>query len=446
MSDRSSQPRAASWARAALATLLVGLAGSQVAAQTDSLGTASTSMAAVAGAPDLTRLLPADVRIEDLPNDNGTGLVVRWTAPDAATVPEAASYRVAIGTSPDGPFYPAKEVSARYGPRASDAPLVFGRGRELKSEQYAVVGAYTVPPEMPGGPSERATLVPGTTYYAQFSATDNGTEATLANALTAVPRQNLFRWNKSNHFIFVIFLGAVILIFIEMAKRNPNMYIRKIAGLDAVEEALGRATEMGKPVYFIHGLESMGHISTIASVNILGRVARRTAQYDTTLKVTNNDPIVYAVSQEVVHQSCIEAGRPDAYAEDNVMFVAPNQFSYAAAVDGMMVRERPATVLLMGYFYAESLLFTETGDHIGAIQIAGTDAYTQLPFFITTCDYTLMGEELYAASAYLSREPKLLGSLRGQDVGKAVLLAALAFGTILEMFGIHWFTHLVMPL
>ena len=38
------------------------------------------------------------------------------------------------------------------------------------------------------------------------------------------------------------------------------------------------------------------------------------------------------------------------------------------------------------------------GNAAGAIQIAGTDAVTQLPFFITTCDYTLIGEELYAAS------------------------------------------------
>ena len=211
-------------------------------------------------------------------------------------------------------------------------------------------------------------------------------------------------------------------------------------------EALGRATEMGKPVYFVHGLEDMDHISTIAAVNVLGRVAQRAIEYDTSLRVMCSLPVVLAVSREVVQQSAIEVGRPDAYREEDVMFVASQQFSYAAAVDGMMVRERPATVLLMGYFYAESLLFAETGSHIGAIQIAGTDAYTQLPFFVTTCDYTLMGEELYAASAYLSREPRLLGSLRGQDVGKAIVLATLVLGAILEFVGIHWITNLVMPL
>jgi hypothetical protein len=53
-----------------------------------------------------------------------------------------------------------------------------------------------------------------------------------------------------------------------------------------------------------------------------------------------------------------------------------------------------------------------------------------------------MGEELYAASAYLSREPMLMGSLRAQDIGKAVIIAGLFFGTVLSSVGINFVTHL----
>jgi hypothetical protein len=87
----------------------------------------------------------------------------------------------------------------------------------------------------------------------------------------------------------------------------------------------------------------------------------------------------------------------------------------------------------------------ETGATTGAIQIAGTDAFTQLPFFVTTCDYTLMGEELYAASAYLSREPKLLGSLKGQDVGKAILIVVIVLGVLLATVDVPFLTHVFTP-
>ncbi len=100
-----------------------------------------------------------------------------------------------------------------------------------------------------------------------------------------------------------------------------------------------------------------------------------------------------------------------------------------------MLRQKPAANFFMGYYYAESLLLTETGASTGAIQIAGTDADHQLPFFVTACDYTLIGEELYAASAYLSREPVQVGTLRAQDLGKAVILAVLAIGTGLATIG-----------
>jgi len=97
----------------------------------------------------------------------------------------------------------------------------------------------------------------------------------------------------------------------------------------------------------------------------------------------------------------------------------------------MMVREKPATNFFLGMFWAESLILAETGATTGAIQIAGTDAVHQLPFFITACDYTLIGEELYAASAYLSREPLLVGSLKGQDYGKLAVLFLVLIGSAL---------------
>jgi hypothetical protein len=199
---------------------------------------------------------------------------------------------------------------------------------------------------------------------------------------------------------------------------------------------------MDRPVFFVHGLGGVGDMPTIAAINILGRVAGRAAEHDTRIRVMNVDPIVTAVSQEVVQQAYVQAGRPDAYNPDDVSLVASDQFSYVAAVSGNMVREQPGAIFMLGAFMAESLLLAETGASTGAIQVAGTDAYTQLPFFITTCDYTLIGEELYAASAYLSREPRLLGSLRGQDVGKAFLMIAIVGGcvalTVAAIFHQDW--------
>jgi hypothetical protein len=236
--------------------------------------------------------------------------------------------------------------------------------------------------------------------------------------------------------IGTVFFAAAIVFFIRLARQGSPIFIRRIAGLEAVDEAVGRATEMGRPILYCPGLDPMEEVATVASVNILGQVARKAGAYETRLIMPNRDPIVMTVSQEVIREALTEVGRPDLYDPNDIYYTTQSQFGYAAAVCGTMMRERPATNFFIGHFYAESLIMAETGNATGAIQIAGTDSDSQLPFFICACDYTLIGEELYAGSVYLSREPLLLGALKGQDAAKAVILVLLIGGAILQMVGV----------
>jgi hypothetical protein len=248
-----------------------------------------------------------------------------------------------------------------------------------------------------------------------------------------VSRGEYFNTGEISVFIAGMLFILMIFYYFGKAQRGQQMYLRPIAGIEAIDEAIGRATEMGKPILYVPGLSTISDVATIASLTILGRVARKVAEYQTTLMVPNCDPIVYTVATETVKQAYLEAGRPDAYNEDSVFFMTTSQFAFVAGVNGIMMRERPATNFYLGMFWAESLLLAETGSLSGAIQIAGTDAVTQLPFFITTCDYTLIGEELYAASAYLGREPRQLGAVKGQDACKAIVMALITLGMILSI-------------
>jgi len=240
----------------------------------------------------------------------------------------------------------------------------------------------------------------------------------------------LFNTGRIPVFVAVIVFGFLTIFFVARAKKGADLYVRPLAGIEAVDDAIGRATEMGKPILYVLGLGTADMIATIASFTILGRVAKRVAEYQTELIVPCYDPIVMTVAQETTKAAFLDAGRPDAFKEDTVYFVTQSQFAYVAAVNGTMLRELPATNIYMGKFFAESLLLAETGALAGSIQIAGTDEIAQLPFFIVACDYTLIGEELYAASAYLGREPILLGSLKAQDYAKAAVIILAIVGVV----------------
>jgi len=230
--------------------------------------------------------------------------------------------------------------------------------------------------------------------------------------------------------ITLVIVAAAVMLSILWARSGRPIRIRKIAGLDAVDEAVGRATEMGRPVLFIPGVQDMDNIQTVAGITMLGRVARTAAEYDAVVEAPTCRSLVMEAAREAVQASCLAAGRPDAYQPDRINYITDEQFGYVAYVGGKMMREKPATCFYMGCFFAESLIFSETGNSIGAIQIAGTAESSQLPFFVAACDYTLIGEEFFAASAYLSGEPDQLGTLQGQDAGKLAVLAFIVIGTV----------------
>lgn len=266
----------------------------------------------------------------------------------------------------------------------------------------------------------------------------------IAESGTVITRAKWFNINRTNRFIGLLLICGIILYYIARARKNKKIYLRPVAGLQAFEEAVGRATEMGRSVLYVPGIMDLDQVETISGLIILGHVAKMTARYETDLNVPVSRSLVMESGRETVRASYISEGRPDLFSEDMVHYYTDDQFAFAAAVDGVMLREKPSAVFLQGKFYAESLIMAETGNSIGAIQIAGTGSPSQIPFFVTACDYTLIGEEFFAASAYLGKDPRLIGSIKGQDIVKAILMAFLGIGVILETFNLHFFKALFL--
>ncbi|HZI88916.1 MAG TPA: DUF6754 domain-containing protein, partial [Candidatus Polarisedimenticolia bacterium] len=371
-----------------------------------------TSRIAFAAAPQTTPppaaelAAPTQLSAVDRPGDNGGATLLTWKDPPGTPADATIQVRRA-----EPPAYDWKEVG-RVKPateRFEDASAEDGK---VYRYDVRVVAADT-------------TQVSSPVVSDPVSAHDNW-----------------FRKERTNSFIASILFLIILLASISYAKSGKPIFIRRIAGLNAIDEAIGRATEIGKKVFYIPGIQSMDEIQTIASIAILGHVARSTARYGTDLDVPNKDPLTFASAREAVRAGYLAEGRPDLFREEMVNYVTYDQFAYTAAVSARMIREKPAAIFLIGYFFAESLILAETGQSTGAIQIAGQADPTQLPFFVATCDYTLIGEELYAASAYLSREPILLGSMRAQDIAKAIVIVLGIAGILIASLGGTWFPNL----
>jgi hypothetical protein len=322
-----------------------------------------------------------------------------WTAsPDEQRAENPIiGYQLLVALSPDSPFVAVGKADAGASKATTKEGLKNGQPYYFKVRAYAADSSFS--------------------------------ESEVAGPATPTGQW----WNTQPNYVW-IFVGMVMLVgFILYNIRKAGkeeLYIRPIAGINAIDEGIGRATEMGKPILYICGLGDAAQAATIAAFSVLARVAQKAAQYQSKLIVPCYDPIVFTICQDVVKGAYLNAGRPEAYNEKDVFFVTQDQFPYMAAVNGIMLREKPATNFYIGQFYAESLMLAETGFQAGSIQIAGTDQLIQMSFFIVACDFTLIGEEMYAASAYLSKEPEQIGSIKGQDWGKVVFASLSLLGVV----------------
>jgi hypothetical protein len=232
--------------------------------------------------------------------------------------------------------------------------------------------------------------------------------------------------------LFTAILVAFILINIRRARGGRDLYIRRIGGLNAIDEAIGRATEMGRPVLMVPGLSDTVNAIAVQAINIFAYVSRIAARFANPILICCYNAAVYTLAQEIIRDVYQQEGVGDRFDQDSVRFVSDRQFAFAAGVSGLILREQTAATFFLGEFYAESLIFAETANSIGAIQVASSTEATQTPFFIAACDYVLIGDEFYAASAYLTRQPVLVGSLVGQDWCKLAVISTIALGALLN--------------
>lgn len=228
---------------------------------------------------------------------------------------------------------------------------------------------------------------------------------------------------------------ALFYVYMYLGKKGREVQIRALPAMEAIPEAVGRAAEMGKPLMYTIGIggglsDASQGPQILASMSIMGYAARECirsgVKMDAFIPVADALPL----AEETLRTAFLAEGKVEEFSPDIVRFIS-GQSPYCTAVLGYLQRERPASNLLIGGFYYESVIIAEAGNTIGAIQIGGTNNTHQMPFLIATCDYMLLAEELFAAGAAIGKDPDVLGTIKGEDIMKMVLLVLTGVGFLL---------------
>jgi len=248
----------------------------------------------------------------------------------------------------------------------------------------------------------------------------------------------------------LIFFIAVFIITLYLVQRSKTWKptIRSIPAMDALEEAVGRAVEMGTCVHFTSGLSSLSTPVTgpmiIAGLSVYHRLASLSVNKGARLVYNVAQPDVIPLAYDLLYEAYRMEGKAEEFdPDDAIRFTSSAQGPYAAAVQNFFAEEKPASNIMIGPFYAESILLAEVGARYNSFQIAGTGRTTQMPYFAIVADYTLICEEIFAAGAYLSEDPIQLSSIVVQDIFKALSVALIILGIFMTVAGIPGLANLL---
>lgn len=237
--------------------------------------------------------------------------------------------------------------------------------------------------------------------------------------------------------------GAVILLLIFVAAiyyfslrvRSGRMpTLRRIHAFDMIKGLPGRAVEAGRGLHLSVGIGTLVNETTsdsLAGLAVLGYLAEQAATTGTSPTVSMADPTVMLFAQNALR--AVHANDPDRAEESyrHVRWIAPQPAAYAAGVVNLLNIDPVEANVMVGNFSDEYLLMGETAARRGIAHVGGTSNPNVLPFIYVSAQETLLGEEIYAAGAYLQRRPAHIGSLAAQDMLRWLVALFILAGIVL---------------
>jgi hypothetical protein len=235
----------------------------------------------------------------------------------------------------------------------------------------------------------------------------------------------------------LLFFLAFLPVFYLSGRRVQNgdfPDLRPILAFNALQGLMARAIETGRAVHVSLGLGSItGDLAaeSLAGLSVLEYLAEQSAAAGVPPIVTMADPTLLPLAQDVIRRPYGASQEEAIQAIRYVRWVASEPAAYAAGVMGTLGGEAVDANVMVGAFGDEYLLMGEAAGRTRITQVGGASDPNVVPFVFATADQTLMGEDMYAAGAYLARKPWHVGSLLAQDFLRwCIVIIIIAFVTI----------------
>jgi len=239
--------------------------------------------------------------------------------------------------------------------------------------------------------------------------------------------------------VFILLCLGLTLFFTYLSRRGSAIHIRDIPAFRHFHREVDLAVEAGKRLHVSLGRGSINDLqggAALIGLTILDRCAREASNSDRPPVTTSGNGVITILSQDTLQSTYRSLAAEERYDPTNARLTGLAPMAYAAGAMPAIHDEHINANFLAGHIGTEVALLSEASERSRSLSVAGTDDLTGQAVLYATCDEPLLGEELYAAGAYLGANPAHIASLRMQDILRWALVAVIVLGAVLKLLGI----------
>lgn len=239
--------------------------------------------------------------------------------------------------------------------------------------------------------------------------------------------------------VFVLVFLGLIVLFVVYERSHQGRPLRPIPAFDRIRREIGLAVEAGKRLHITlgrGGITGQEAGSALIGLQVLERIARTASISDKPPVATSGDGSLAILSQDTSRAVLRTTSGESQVDPSSGRLVGLTPYAYAAGTLPVILDEQVAATILAGHFGSEVALITDAAERNGSLTLAGSDNLSAQAVIFATADEPLIGEELYAAGAYLNAGPAHQASLRAQDILRWVLVGAILAGAALKLIGL----------
>ena len=237
---------------------------------------------------------------------------------------------------------------------------------------------------------------------------------------------------------FILVSAFLLLIFTIWKRKSPAKF-REITAFARLYQAIGLSVEDGTRLHISLGrgdlLTSRG-ASGLAGLSFVRDISQRTSVSDSPLIATAGDPVLSLLAQDTIRAGYDAAGVGDLFPPNSGRLAGMSPFGYAAGVMPIVDDENVSANVLIGNFGAEIGLLAESAERERALTVAASDDLTAQAVLYVSAQEPLIGEETFAAGAYLGMGNSHTASLTVQDILRWLVILFLLAGSGLKILGV----------